>query len=35
MVNIVTNGQGAMPSFGWLAEEDIALMADYIVQAKK
>lgn len=35
VVNIVTNGQGAMPSFGWMPEEDIALMADYIVHAKK
>lgn len=35
VVNIVTNGQGAMPSFGWLGEEDIGLLADYIVQTKK
>ena len=35
VVNIVTNGQGAMPSFSWLGEEDIGLLADYIVQAKK
>ena len=35
VVNIVTNGQGAMPSFGWLGEEDIDLLASYIVQAKK
>lgn len=35
VVNIVTNGQGAMPSFGWMPEEDIALLADYIVHAKK
>src|SRR5690606_26901326 len=35
LVNIVTNGQGAMPSFGWMAEEDIALLADYIIHAKK
>lgn len=35
VVNIVTNGQGAMPSFGWLAEEDIDLLSAYIVQAKK
>jgi mono/diheme cytochrome c family protein len=34
-VNIVTNGQGAMPSFGWLGEEDIDLLAGYIVQVKK
>lgn len=35
VVNIVTNGQGAMPSFGWLGEEDIELIAGYIVQVKK
>lgn len=35
VVNIVTNGQGAMPSFGWMPEEDIALLADYIVHTKK
>ena len=34
-VNIITNGQGPMPSFGWLGEEDIGLLADYIVHAKK
>ena len=34
-MNIVTNGQGAMPSFGWLGEEDIDLLAGYIVQVKK
>lgn len=35
VVNIVTNGQGAMPSFGWLGEQDIDLVAGYIVQVKK
>lgn len=35
VVNIVTNGQGAMPSFGWLDEKDIDLLAGYIVQVKK
>src|SRR5688500_8493292 len=35
VVNIVTNGQGAMPSFGWLGEDDIDLLAGYIVQVKK
>lgn len=35
VVDRVTNGQGAMPSFGWMPEEDIALLADYIVHAKK
>ncbi len=34
-VNIITNGQGAMPNFGWLGEEDIDLIASYIVQVKK
>ena len=34
-VNIITNGQGAMPSFGWLSEEDIDVLASYIVHAKK
>ena len=35
VVNVVTNGQGAMPNFSWLGEEDIDLLATYIVQAKK
>ena len=35
VVNVVTNGQGAMPNFGWLGEDDIGLLADYIVHAKK
>ena len=35
VVNVVTNGQGAMPNFSWLGEEDIDLLAGYIVQAKK
>lgn len=34
-VSVITNGQGAMPSFGWLGEEDINLIAGYIVQVKK
>lgn len=34
-VNVITNGQGAMPSFGWLEAADIDLLADYIVQARK
>ena len=34
-VNVITNGQGAMPNFGWMGEEDIDLLASYIVQAKK
>lgn len=33
--NVITNGQGAMPSFGWLAAEEIDLLASYIVQTKK
>ncbi len=35
VVNVVTNGQGPMPSFSWLGEEDIELLAGYIVQVKK
>jgi len=35
LVNVITNGQGAMPNFSWLGEEDIGLLADYIVHAKK
>ena len=35
VVNVVTNGQGAMPNFSWLGEEDIDLLADYIVHVKK
>lgn len=35
VVDRVTNGQGAMPGFGWLPAEDIDLMARYIVQVKK
>ena len=34
-VSVITNGQGAMPSFGWLGEEDIDLIAGYVVQVKK
>jgi mono/diheme cytochrome c family protein len=34
-VDRITNGQGAMPSFGWLPPEDIDLLASYIVEAKK
>lgn len=35
VVDRITNGQGAMPSFGWLDPADIDLLARYIVQAKK
>jgi mono/diheme cytochrome c family protein len=35
VVQVITNGQGPMPAFNWLGEEDIDLMARYIVQAKK
>jgi len=31
----ITNGAGAMPSFGWMPAEDIDLLASYIVHAKK
>jgi mono/diheme cytochrome c family protein len=34
-VQVITNGQGPMPSFGWLGEEDIDLIASYVVQVKK
>lgn len=34
-VNVITNGQGAMPSFSWLDGADIDLLASYIVQVKK
>lgn len=34
-VNVITNGQGAMPNFGWLDEADIDLLSAYIVQTKK
>src|SRR6187399_3077084 len=34
-VGVISNGQGPMPNFGWLGEEDIDLLASYIVQAKK
>ena len=34
-VDRITNGQGAMPNFGFLAKEDIDLLASYIVHAKK
>lgn len=33
--NIIANGQGAMPNFGWLGEEEIDLLAAYIVEARK
>jgi mono/diheme cytochrome c family protein len=35
VVDRVTNGAGAMPSFGWLDAADIDLLARYIVQTKK
>ena len=35
VVDRVTNGAGAMPSFGWLDAKDIDLLARYVVQAKK
>ena len=34
-VDRITNGQGAMPSFGWMPAEDIDFLAEYIVKAKK
>jgi mono/diheme cytochrome c family protein len=35
VVQVVMNGQGPMPSFSWLGEEDIDLIAAYVVQVKK
>ena len=35
VVAVITNGQGPMPSFSWLGEQDIDLIASYIVQVKK
>ena len=35
VVAVITNGQGPMPSFSWLGEEDIDLIATYVVQVKK
>ena len=35
VVAVITNGQGPMPSFSWLGEEDIDLIAAYVVQVKK
>ncbi len=34
-VAVITNGQGPMPSFSWMGDEDIDLVAAYIVQVKK
>lgn len=35
-VNLITNGQGAMPGFGGqLTDDEIDLLAQYIVQTKK
>jgi mono/diheme cytochrome c family protein len=34
-VQVITNGQGPMPNFGWMGEEDIDLLAAYIVHVKK
>ena len=36
VINVVTNGRGAMPGFGGqLSDEEIALLAAYIVQVRK
>jgi cytochrome c5 len=32
---VIANGQGAMPNYGWLDAADIELLAAYIVQTKK
>jgi mono/diheme cytochrome c family protein len=34
-VNVITNGQGPMPSFGWMDAADIDFVAAYVVQVKK
>ncbi len=34
-IAVITNGQGPMPSFSWLGDEDIDLIASYVVQVKK
>lgn len=34
-VGVITEGRGPMPSFSWLGEEDINLIASYVVQVKK
>ena len=34
-IAVMTNGQGPMPSFSWLGDEDIDLIASYVVQVKK
>jgi mono/diheme cytochrome c family protein len=34
VIDRITNGQGAMPAFaGQLSDEEVALLADYIVEA--
>jgi mono/diheme cytochrome c family protein len=35
VISVITNGQGPMPSFSWLGEQDIDLIASYVVQVKK
>lgn len=36
LVDIIANGRGAMPSFGGqMSDEEIALLADYIIAANK
>jgi mono/diheme cytochrome c family protein len=36
VIDIVTNGRGAMPGFGGqLSDEEIALLASYIIEARK
>ena len=36
IINRVTNGQGAMPSFaGQISDDEIALLADYIVEVNR
>ena len=34
-IAVITNGQGPMPSFSWLGDQGIDLIASYVVQVKK
>ena len=34
-IGVITDGRGPMPSFSWLGDQDIDLIAAYVVQVKK
>jgi mono/diheme cytochrome c family protein len=34
-IGVITDGRGPMPSFSWMGEADIDLVAAYLVQVKK